>query len=142
MQFRIKGGATKKAPTGGFTQVGLATIFGGAAVNSSNTTTSIPSPKNKTGAIAGGVVGGVAFLTLAATAIWLFRRYVHVLTKGRPLPASEMEGQGRIVAEIPGKDASWELPSQSKPVELESPMSEEVKRAEMESPEWERREYM
>jgi hypothetical protein len=64
------GGATKKAPTGGFESSALAKIFAENSLNSSPT----KKKTSHTGAIVGGVIGGVAGLILVAGIIFFVLR--------------------------------------------------------------------
>lgn len=139
-------------PSGGFSDGNIAHLFSpnqspisnGTANNPSGTNssdhsnTTPPAPASSTGAIAGGVVGGVAGLALIALGIFLFRRRrnrqklaeagVHYEVGGQPLvekegsaprPDGEMMGDTQYPpafppAELPG-GASTHYPHELSP---------------------------
>ncbi|EAT86292.2 hypothetical protein SNOG_06461 [Parastagonospora nodorum SN15] len=69
------GNATNKDPALGWTDQGLKKVFATPRrYNLPDNTTSPTSRKSNTAAIAGGTVGGIAFLALIALAAFLFRR--------------------------------------------------------------------
>jgi hypothetical protein len=70
------GNATNKDPALGWTDQGLRKVFAKPRrYNLPSNTTSPTSQKSNTAAIAGGTVGGIAFLALSALAAFLFRRH-------------------------------------------------------------------
>jgi hypothetical protein len=122
------GAATKTAPSAGFNTAGLEALFQKSSDQNSpaSSSTSTPRPKNSnTGAIVGGVVGGLAILAAILIGAWfLLRRrkakvaYAPAATSapyeadGRAYP-NELHGDGRKgkpVYEMSGRQV--ELPPQ------------------------------
>lgn len=131
------GNASVTQPSGGFSQTALADVFNfKRSVPSSSTATPTPSPiasditlppKSKsthpnphTAPIIGGLVGGVALITLATSVSFYYRQNIHRFVTGGESPFQEMDSQ-RTVKEIMDTDVCWELPAEVKPVELWSP---------------------
>lgn len=99
------GGATRTAPAAEFQTSELATIFAVTRPTSNASSSPCPgfptdssaasSPNSHTGAIAGGVVGGVAIVAVISIAYWLCRRRSKrrqaVLTA--PMPPFEKDGR-------------------------------------------------
>lgn len=78
------GSATLLAPSSGFQNAALYSLFPNSANRTSTTSTGTPGPttsslpsssSSNTGAIAGGVVGGIAAIALVAIGIFLIRRH-------------------------------------------------------------------
>lgn len=119
------GNATIKEPAKGWTNQGLKTVFAAQRKWSSsptNGTTPVgPAPEVKkanVGAIAGGVVGGVAILALIAGIFFFWKR-----RRDRALEPRELENNEVIRNELAsneGKDGKYELPgiNENNPVEL------------------------
>ena len=131
-------------PSGGFNQSGLAELFhvpyDGGPVHSptpspkptdpgnSNFTTSLGSGSGRrTASIVGGVVGGIAFVTLIATFGFFYRKQIHSFLTGGEWPIQEMDGEHKMHNEIMTGDIIWELPGEEKPIELWSPDDRVVK---------------
>ena len=125
------GGATMNQPAGGFNQSGLSALFrvpyDSGPINSTTTfpkssnTATPPSgsrPNSRTVPIVSGLVGGIAFVSLAASLSFVYRKQIcHVITGGE-WPFQEMDGDKKVQHEIMTRDTCWELPVEEKPVEL------------------------
>lgn len=62
-----------KGPSPGFSQAGLAKLFGVVTPDSAS-----PTSSSNTGSIIGGVIAGVAGLVILIGAAWLFWYYKHI----------------------------------------------------------------
>ncbi len=133
---RIKGGATQKQPASGFAQPGLSRLLGVPATDPSPSPSTTPSsPSNShAGAIAGGVVGGVAVIAALSAAVFWRRKFLRTLARGKPERSQELDGNENAVGELTAKEESWELPSDAKPVEMESPPLADLKKPSLKSP--------
>jgi len=96
-----KGGATKRAPLGGFNDAGLEKLlaFNNPPAEPSN---------SKIGAIAGGVVGGLAVVATAA-GVFLFLRRRRQQRENAGTLASPSYGQQSLPAELKATDTIAEL---------------------------------
>ena len=130
--IRSQGNATVTVPAQGFSETGLAKIFGDP--NNLPSATPLPptasqkphSNRVRNGIIAGIVVGVTVLLTLACAAMWWFRKRLRGLILGDLSERSEIDGQGKTVSELPSKASLWELP-EAMPAELWTPTEEEKK---------------
>ena len=129
-----QGGSTMKEPIGGFEQEGLAQLFGVAwtpkptpQITKSSDKNS-PSDKSFAAPIIGGIVGGVALISITATIAFVYRRRIRCLFTGESWTFEEMDGEGRAEVEGRGKMEAemmanrvcWELAAFEGPVELSS----------------------
>ena len=144
------GGATKTVPSYGFSQQGVAKIFGAPAssVNNSNpfpTPTIITANPASTSAgapqqqqqrshtsrahiaiIAGATVGGTALLSALAALCYFHRHRLHRLATGGPFLPPEVDGEDTVVQEAMAKEIFVELPGDTRRVELEEPPRAEM----------------
>ncbi len=134
MANRTIGAATLKQPVSGFAQPGLSRLLGIPAADPTPSITPSSPSQSHTGAIVGGVVGGVVFLATLAAAIFWRRRFIRALVKGRPDPSQELDGNEKTVGELTAKEESWELSGDAKPIEMESPLSDDLKKPILKSP--------
>ena len=136
LENRVKGGATQKQPVSGFAQPGLSRLLGIPVADPSPSPTSAPSlpSRSHTGAIVGGILGGVAFLAFLAAIIFWRRRSLRSWVNGKAEPSQELSGSEKVVGELTAKEESWELPSDAKPVEMESPAIDDMKKPSLKSP--------
>ena len=134
MANSITGGAIQKQPVSGFAQPGLSRLLG-VPVADPPTFPSTPSlPRSPhLGAIVGGVVGGVALLAALVAALFWRRKFLRTSVKGKPEPSQELHGNEKIVGELTAKEESWELPSATKPVEMESPPIDNMRKPSLKS---------
>ena len=145
------GGATKMVPSYGFTQEGLATLFG-APASSVNSTDPFASPTTSTAnsvahpsahisrarvaLIAGTAVGGAVLLALLAVVIYIYRHHLKQITTGGPFHPPEVEGKELYANEAMAKEIFVELPDDNtRRVEIGSGSPFRMSgRVEMESP--------
>lgn len=128
--YSATGGSTVTGPVGGFTSKSLETIFSYRNQGSSTNVTSSTHPtspattssksKTSTGAIVGGVIGGLAALALiAALLIYYFRkrRRNYAEEKQDAIPVTtEMPGQPNRPSELFSKPIQAQSELESKPV--------------------------
>ena len=127
-----QGGSTMKEPVGGFDQEGLARMFGVTWTPKPTPLINNPNGKNNSShqssaaPIIGGIVGGVALISVTASLTFFYRRRIRSLFTDNAWPFEEMDGEGRVEADGGGKmelemmanRVCWELPAFEKPVEL------------------------
>lgn len=56
------------------------------------------------------------------------------MVKGRPDPSQELDGNAKTVRELTAKEESWELSGEAKPIEMESPLHDDMKKPILKSP--------
>ncbi|KAI4158843.1 MAG: hypothetical protein LQ342_007079 [Letrouitia transgressa] len=120
-----EGNATKTTPAEGFSESGLASLFGStfvapSAANSSTTPQKPKSTGQKRAIIAGSLLGSLTLVVLIGAAFWYFRRGLQKFVLGDITETHEVDGTGKNAGELPGKAHFWELPG-TEPAELWSP---------------------
>ena len=134
------GGATKKVPSYGFSQQGVAKLFGApsSSVNDTNlspspTTSTNPAPRRRShpsrthiAIIAVATVGGTLLLCVLAALCYFYRHRIHRLATGGPFLPPEVDGKDNIVHEAMAKEIFVELPGETRRVELEQPARVEI----------------
>ena len=120
------GGATKMVPSYGFTQEGLATLFGEPA-SSVNSTDPFTSPNTSTAThpiahpfthisrgrvalLAGTAVGAAVLLSSLAVVIHIYRHHLKQIATGGPFHPPEVDGKELYANEATAKEISVELP--------------------------------
>ena len=80
------------------------------------------------------MLGGVGFLAALAAAIFWRRKILQSWFEREPEPSQELAGNEKVVGELTAKEESWELSSETKPVEMESSPIDERKKSTLKNP--------
>ena len=126
-------------PAGGFNQPGLSALFRvpfhGGNANLTTSPSSLPPgsrppgsrSKHRTVLVVGGLVGGLALMTLTASLGFIYRQRIRHFIIGGEWPFPEMDGDQKVQHEIMTRTIRWELPVEQTPAELWSPDSRGIK---------------
>ncbi|KAL2041442.1 hypothetical protein N7G274_005824 [Stereocaulon virgatum] len=112
-------------PVGGFNQPSISALFrvpvhGGNGISTTSLSSSPTSSRSKyrTVLVVGGLVGGLALVTLTASLGFIYRQRIRHFIIGGEWPFPEMDGDQKVQHEIMTNESRWELPVKQTPAKL------------------------